>query len=295
LIAKMNHYKLFDHFLTIVVCCCDLATLSWNLRLDTVADAKEYPSLRTIAENVNQGKEVEVDQENASSVLGTTLELIMKNHKLSMQRVIEISNKISLVDYMNYKINTIQAMREELEDEKPEYIEISHSHQAYGDSNRVQLVWTTMENIKKMLKGSRSSEKRSTPSRDHKDSEEQVKSPAVVKSRFTSTEDWETKTYNCFLAPGNFTIKGKQSLAVELRVPALQLRLTELRGKSALVEKHQDFSLCHLESSQSSIQQSAHSLFPIVSVTLRNSVDEALTLNSKEISGPLATVRLAVK
>ena len=61
----------------------------------------------------------------------------------------------------------------------------------------------------------------------------------------------------------------KQSLALDLRVPALQLRLTELRGKCALVEKHPDFSLCHLEESQSSIEQSATSLFPIVSVTFR--------------------------
>ena len=45
---------------------------------------------------------------NINVSIGTTLDLIMKNHKLSMQRVIEISNKISLVDYMNYKINTIQ-------------------------------------------------------------------------------------------------------------------------------------------------------------------------------------------
>jgi len=263
--------------------------------METSTDAKQYPSLRVIAESVNPGfgKVINVDQENASSVLGNTLDVVMKHHKLSMQRVLEMSNKMTLVEYMNLKINIIQNMREELENERPEYVEIINSHQAYADTTKVDLVWNTLEEIKKMLKGSKGGDKRSTPSRDSLDIE-QAKSPALVKSRVSSVEDWERKSYNCFLAPGNFTIKEKQSLALDLRVPALQLRLTELRGKCALVEKHPDFSLCHLEESQSSIEQSATSLFPIVSVTFRNSGDEALILNSKEVSGPVATLKLAV-
>ena len=41
-------------------------------------------------------------------------------------------------------------MREELENERPEYVEIINSHQAYADTTKVDLVWNTLEEIKKV-------------------------------------------------------------------------------------------------------------------------------------------------
>jgi len=289
LLAKINYYNLFDNFRTIVAGCCDLASLARSLRLDTLWDANQNPSLRMIVENVDKGKEVNIDQENASSVLGTTLTQMMEQNKLNIQRVLEMSNKRTLREYTTFKRNAIQAVKAELETEKPEYVELCHSHEAYGTKTRVNLVWTTLEEIKKMLKGGKAGiisfgDKRSNRTGSDED---QVNAK--------SEPEWEKKTYNCFLAPGNFTIEGSKSLSLDLRVPALQLRLTELRGKSALVEQHPEFTHCQLDTTPSTIQQSATSLFPIITITLRNPSDEDVTLNSKDHSGPIATVKLAVK
>ena len=44
----------------------------------------------------------------------------------------------------------VKAVKAEVEIEKPEYIELCHSHEAYGVKTRVNLVWTTLEEIKKV-------------------------------------------------------------------------------------------------------------------------------------------------
>eukprot|EP00088_Acartia_fossae_P006851 TRINITY_DN13168_c0_g1_i11.p1 TRINITY_DN13168_c0_g1~~TRINITY_DN13168_c0_g1_i11.p1 ORF type:complete len:535 (-),score=116.19 TRINITY_DN13168_c0_g1_i11:238-1674(-) len=294
LLAKINHYELFDNFRTIVHCCCDLSGLALTLRMDNLWSGKDHPNLRAIAENVDGCNDKEISQENASSVLGTTLSKLMQKNELTIQRVLEMSNKVSLVQYMTAKVNVIKAVKVEFKARKPDLVELIHSHQAFGTSTQVQLIWTTLEEIKKMLKSSDKKSASNANVQDTGDADNQLKNTAAAKAKLLSAENWETKTYKCFLAPGSTTINGDESKSLELRVPALQLRLTELRGKYALVEKHPDFSLCHIESEPSTIQKSDLSMFPIISVTARNTTAKILTLDSKDISEPIATVRLTV-
>jgi len=230
----------------------------------------------------------------------------MNNQQINLNRIIEMSNQRSLLEYMTIKTNLIQSVItvEADVDAKPEYLEQQHSYQAADVKTKVHLVWTTLEEIKKMLvKGERKSvevEKRSTSLSvpDHNnDGEDQV---TILKSpgKFGSGRDrdkeptWESKSYKCFLAPGQIKVEGNDSIKLELRVPALQLRMTELRGKLALLEKHPDFNLCDVDSISTTIQQSDLSLFPIVKASLRNTSSEELLLNSKTFSDPIATVRL---
>jgi len=291
LLAKINHYKLFDHFSSIVVSCCDMVALAWSLHMDQLWSGKHYPSLRTIAESLEPGKEMIVNQENASSVLGGVLDKVMNNQQININRIIEMSNQRSLAEYMSIKSNLIQSVItvESDIDSKAEYLEQQHSYEAADAVNtKVNLVWTTLEEIKKMLvKGERKSvevEKRSTSLHEH----DQGKLGSGRDSEVT----WESKSYKCFLAPGQIKLQGNDSIKLELRVPALQLRMTELRGKLALLEKHPDFTLCDVDSMSTTIRQSDLSLFPIVNACLRNTGSEELLLNSKTFSDPIATVRL---
>lgn len=315
ILAKLNKFKLFDHFSNLVLYCCDLVGLAWSLHLDHLWTGKHYPSLRTIAESVEEGKGEEfiLSPDNAAQKLGSVLHQMMITNHLNMQKVMEMSSKMNLVEYMSVKYTMIQGIRvEEQKSGLPEYLEINNSYDAWGVRSRVDLVWNSLEGIAQMMRGKRSSllsEKRSTPLPvpEVPDGEDQVTilkpQPSVdpeenlrIRARqLIAAKDegnWETKRYNVFLSPGQLTIPPNTNQVVELRVPALQLRIEQLVGSIVLVQGSPDFTVCRIQPGVGLIHQSDTALFPFVKVEFRNESYHPVKLSSETVTYPVATLQL---
>jgi len=315
LLAKLNKYKLFDHFSDLVLYCCDMVGLAWSLHLDHLWTGKHYPGLITIAENVDSKLSATNTSDNLyySSLLVTVLSQMMASNHLNIQKVLEMSNKMNLLEYMSVKYSMIQGIKVEIGPELPEYLELSESHDAWGVRTRVDLVWTSLEGLTQMLRGERKiiPEKRATPLPipEAHDGEDQV---TIIKPGSSLTENkgsslklkarqflagttepcWDKKTYNVFLSPGTTTIPENSTSVLELRVPALQMRIDQLCGKAARVEGTADFTLCKLLPTTTVIQKSDTSLFPFVKVTISNPTFHPVKLSSEMITYAVATLRL---
>jgi len=313
LLAKLTKYKLFDHFSDMVLYCCDLVGLAWSLHMDHLWTGKHYPSLGTIAESINiiSKQESSLKTESASTLLVGVLNQVMSSNQLQIQKVLDMSNKMNLVEYMSVKYTMIQGVRVDEGPGLPAFLEMSHSHDAWGVRSRVDLVWSSMEGLTKMLRGgSRVAEKRSsplpTPPAVH-EGEDQVR---IIKPEDTSLDKmsnlkfrarqllavnnettWSSKSYNAFLSPGVTVIPGNSSSTIDLRVPALQLRVNQLEQSLALVQGSSDFNLCDIEGGVTTIR-SGSSLFPFVAVTFRNPSFHEVKLSSETITYPIATLKL---
>ena len=74
----------------------------------------------------------------------------MQTNHLNMTKVLEMSNKMSLVEYMSVKYSMIQSVKVDQGSSLPDYLEISQSHDAWGTRSRVDLVWTSLESLSKV-------------------------------------------------------------------------------------------------------------------------------------------------
>ena len=72
-----------------------------------------------------------------------------------MSKVLEMSNKMSLVEYMSVKYSMIQGVKVEQGTRLPDYLELAQSHEAWGTRSRVDLVWTSLEGLSKVKLGLR--------------------------------------------------------------------------------------------------------------------------------------------
>jgi hypothetical protein len=322
LLAKLNKFKIFDHFSDMVLYCCDMVGLAWSLHLDKLWTGKHYPSLGTIAGSFDDGPPLpSISSGGAADLLESVLSKLMHTNQLNMTKVLEMSNKMSLVEYMSVKYSMIQSVRVEEGTNLPDYLELSQSFEAWGTRTRVDLVWTSLEGLSKMLRGEKKvplvPEKRSTPlpipEPEALDGEDQVKilKPPVsvpssrqgqlsnlklraqqLKASEGSEPKWATKQYNAFLSPSPSILEGNAGALIELRVPALQLRINQLRGKLVFIQGSPDFTVCEIKNGVSVVEQSDSSLFPFVQVEFRNPSYHPVNLSSETITYPVATLRL---
>ncbi|XP_023332485.1 uncharacterized protein LOC111704477 [Eurytemora carolleeae] len=171
--------------------------LAWSLHLDNLWTGKHYPSLGTIVGSLEDSPPLpSVSSSGATELLESVLSKLMQTNHLNMTKVLEMSNKMSLVEYMSVKYSMIQGVKVDQGSSLPDYLEISQSHDAWGTRSRVDLVWTSLESLSKKLKGEKKSnlllpEKRSTPlpipEPEALDGEDQVKilkppAPAIFSS-----------------------------------------------------------------------------------------------------------------
>lgn len=80
----------------------------------------------------------------------SVLSKLMQTNHLNMTKVLEMSNKMSLVEYMSVKYSMIQGVKVDQGSSLPDYLEISQSHDAWGTRSRVDLVWTSLESLSKV-------------------------------------------------------------------------------------------------------------------------------------------------
>lgn len=327
LLAKLTHYKLLDHFSDLVLGCCDLVGLAWTLRMDQLWKGKHYPSLYTIADHVGVEHQLAATEtcpaDMVTKLIGSVFLAMRRQESLSLSQALAGANRSSLVEYMSLRYSAIQSVRceESRAEDRPSFIELVHSHEAWGTKMRVDLIWRRALPLPapSLAAATRPSNRRAaaraTPPplpRPEEEGDEElvtiIKSPppaAAKESRGGKLKErarqlmevdditWSSKSYNAFLPPGEQLVEGCSSTRVQLRIPALKLTLKDFKDKAVLVEPTADFTLCEVVREVSVIrQQTTTSLFPVVEVQFRNSSYHPVNLSSEHITYPVAAIRL---
>jgi len=287
-------------FSPLVVHCCELVHLAWELHMDHLWQGARYPGLRSVAQFVD--KELQWDDgylpsDKISSLLGSLVERIRKEHNLGVvSRFVEQCGGVGVMDYMTAKYNLIQsASGNSTVVDRPDSVEVVRGSDQWGRKIRIDLEWK-QDHI-----DCQSGKNRRTPvpepdliledGEDHVKILKQEESKSI--SHRISETSWSDKTYNSFLPPGVSKIAPLSTTTLVLRIPALKPRISELVGLPVLVKQNVEFTQCKLLKGTQVLSQPSNSMFPIVEAMFQNSTKKEICLDSKIINFAVANIRLA--
>jgi len=299
LFSLLTKHDLLAKFSPLVLYCCELVHLAWELHMDHLWQGARYPGLRSVTEFVD--RELKWDDgylpcDKISCLLGSLVDKLREEHKLgNIDRFVEQCGGVGVMDYMTAKYNLVQSASGSREGvDRPDHVEVVRGSDQWGRKERIELNWKEDKAYTKL----RNSRRTPIPEPDSvlEDGEQHVRILKPEESNTfsikTSEISWGVKTYNTFLPPGVSKISPLSTTSLLLRIPALKPRISELVGFPVLVQQNPEFTHCKIIKSTKVLSQPLNSMFPTVEAMFENTTKEEVSLDSKNVNFAVANIKL---
>jgi len=315
-----------DQFSATVAHFCDLVSLAWGLRMDSLWLGKKHPGLRVLAAAVCPDlvwKEGSLPADRTAANMWTVLERV-RSRDPSLGLLAQAGGQ-TVVEYLSTKYSLLQCVRGE-DVTRPYHVELGLGSEQWGRKLPLDLIWEkesvtrAKDRILERLREAEHDRRTPVPVPDMEEEEESV---MIVRSKHSEqthkcdsshekkTEhvkkkpkeviavkkepvqpEVELKSYNAFLPPGVVTLTPGGPVTVLLKVPGLKLRLNDVVGRMVRVEQKEEFTLASITSKTGAVLQPRDSMFPAVEVEISSTGNEDTELDSKIVHYAVASVRV---